>query len=55
MDIKTSTTSELKALAYDFIVEMERMQANLRAINEEIALRANAPKEMKVEKPKKIK
>ena len=48
MDIKTSTVSELKAIAYDHIVEMERIQANLRSINEEIALRAKAPKELPV-------
>ena len=51
MDIKTSTTSDLKALAYDHIVEMERVQASLQTINSEIALRAKAPKELPVEAP----
>lgn len=46
MDIKTSTVSELKALAYDHLVEIERLQAGLQVINKEIALRADTPKEL---------
>jgi len=46
MDIKTSTVSELKALAYDHLVEIERLQAGLQAVNKEISLKLNELKEM---------
>ena len=46
MDIKTSTINDLKALVYDSVAEIERLQGNIKAINEELSLRANAPKEM---------
>ena len=48
MDIKTAHLETLKAFAFDTLVEIERHQGNLRAINEEIRLR-NMPKE--AEKP----
>lgn len=36
IDIKSMDMNGLKALAYDVIVEIERQQANLRSINQEI-------------------
>ena len=42
MDITQKTVTELKALAFDFLVQIEQGQNNLRAINAEIAKR-NAP------------
>jgi len=37
------TTTELKALAFDFISSLELTQNNLRAINQELARRAQLP------------
>lgn len=37
--VKDFSVLELKALAYDCIAEAERVQANLRAINQELELR----------------
>lgn len=37
--LKDFTIDELKSLAYDQLVLLERCQVNLRAINEEINLR----------------
>ncbi len=54
--VKDFSVVELKALAFDFISEMERLQANLRAVNQEIAERnkpvAESPKEEVKEAPK---
>lgn len=36
MEISRLTLTELKALAYDQIVQLERIQANLRIINARI-------------------
>lgn len=36
MEISKLTLTELKALAYDQIVQLERIQANLRIINARI-------------------
>ena len=36
MEISKLTLTELKALAYDQIAELERIQANLRVINARI-------------------
>lgn len=40
MDITTKTVDELKALAYDFMVDLQRVQNNLNILNAEIAKRA---------------
>jgi hypothetical protein len=42
LNITTFTSEQLKALAYDVIVEMERVQNNLRLINQELAKRQEA-------------
>jgi len=39
MDIKTLPLKELKALAYDQLVQLEQFQTNLKIINAEIAER----------------
>ena len=49
MDITKMTITELKALAYDQLVELERVQTNIKAINEQIRKR---PEEKKVEENK---
>lgn len=51
MDITTKTTEELKAIAYDVLVQRDTATRNLQIIESEIAKRA---KEAEVdEKPKK--
>lgn len=47
MNITKMNVQELKAVAYDLIAEIERMQNNLRLVNQEIAKKS----EKKVEKP----
>jgi hypothetical protein len=47
--IKDYKTQELKAIAFDLVVEQENINANLRAINIELAERA---KEVKKEDKK---
>lgn len=44
------TIEQLKAFAYDQLVDIERAQANLKIINEELAKRSKPQEE---EKPKK--
>lgn len=39
--MKELTTTELKAMAYDQIATIEKAQANLKAINEELLKRQN--------------
>lgn len=39
MDITKLTETELKALAFDQLVSIERGQMNIKAINEELASR----------------
>jgi len=38
-NIKTLTIEQLKALAYDQLVELERIQKNINILNQEIASR----------------
>ena len=40
-DIKTATVTELKAIAFDVLVQIETNQKNLQIINQEIAKRSN--------------
>ena len=47
MDISTKSVDELKVIAYDLIVTLERIQANLRIVNQELEKRTT-----KVEPPK---
>lgn len=42
MDITQMSITELKALAYDTISQLEQAQSNLQAINREIAARRQA-------------
>ena len=51
MDITKSTITELKSLAYDSLVELERIQKNLQVINAEITKRGEV-EEVKEEKKK---
>lgn len=44
------TVEQLKALAYDQMVSLERSQTNLRLINAELSKREEAPKEPKKKK-----
>ena len=39
------TVIELKAQAYDFLVQIERYQDLLRKVNQQIAIEINKPKE----------
>jgi ribosomal silencing factor RsfS len=48
MDITKMDLINLKALQYDFLVESERINANIRAVNEEIAKRVKEEKEAKL-------
>jgi len=50
MDITTKSVEELKALAYDLLVQLEQIQGNLRIVNNEIASRAKPKEEVKEEK-----
>lgn len=40
-DLKTLSIKDLKALAYDMLVQYETAQQNIKLINQEIALRQN--------------
>ena len=51
MDLTKLTIEQLKALAYDNIVEFEMRQNNLKVINEELARRRTEP--VKTEPKKK--
>lgn len=42
-DLRTMTLDELKAFAYDCIAALEKVQANLKATNDEIHSREAAP------------
>jgi hypothetical protein len=44
MDITQKTVVELKALAFDLILEQERVSQNLRIVNAEIAKKLEAEK-----------
>lgn len=44
IDIQTISVTELKALAYDVIADIEQKQKFLKAINSEIIKKGNAPK-----------
>ena len=50
MDLTKLTTENLKALAYDHLLDLERLQNNLKFLNEELAKR-NKP--VKAEPKKK--
>ena len=39
MDITKLDIKELKAIAYDQIIELQRIQANIKTVNNEIKLR----------------
>ena len=52
MDITTKTTEELKALAYDVLVQRDTATRNLQIIENEIAKRAQ-PEEVKGKKGEK--
>lgn len=43
MDLKTQTTEQLKALAYDQLCILNQTQTNLKLIEEEINLRGKEP------------
>lgn len=45
MNIKTMSDIELQAFAWRHIKDIETLQANLRIINEELALREQASRE----------
>ena len=47
MDITKKSVDELKSLAYDQMVELQRIQQNLQLINNEIAKRAEVKEEKK--------
>jgi hypothetical protein len=51
MDITKLTTTELKALAFDTIVQIEQFQKNLATLNQAIAQKLQ--EEQKVEETKK--
>lgn len=42
MDITKQSTEQVKSLAYDTLVEIERLQNNLRVLNREIQERASS-------------
>ena len=44
MDLTTMTLEQLKALAYDQLVELQRIQQNLQILNAEIDKRKVEPK-----------
>ena len=45
MDISKLSEQELKALAFDFILQCDQAQANLNAVLAELKKRAEAPKD----------
>lgn len=45
MDLKIKSTQELKALAYDLLVQQEIVAMNLQAVNSEINERSKAEAE----------
>ena len=47
MDITKKSVEELKALAYDQMAMLEQTQANLQAINAEIARKTQEAEEVK--------
>lgn len=47
--IKDFSVVELKAIAFDEIAKLEQAQANIKAINAELALRSQPPVEQKAE------
>lgn len=49
MDITKLSQTELKALAYDLISQLEQTQRNLKAVNDEIQKMVNEPKDIKPE------
>jgi hypothetical protein len=51
--LQDMTIDELKVLAYDTIAFIESRQRFLKEINEEISIKAQAPKVEKKEEPKK--
>lgn len=51
-DISTMTETELKAMAYDLLVQNEQIQRSIQIINQEIAKRQ---KEIKVDKVDEVK
>lgn len=52
MDIKSMSVEQLKALAYDLMLEGQRIQTNLQMIGVEIEQRKKLPEEGKPELPK---
>ncbi len=49
-NIKQMTVVELKALAYDFVSELDRLRNNLSAINAEIELKSKEEKKPELKK-----
>ena len=49
MNLKEMSINDLKALAYDQMAQIQVLQNNLNVINNEIAIRANAPEIKKQE------
>lgn len=49
IDITKLSVTELKALAYDVLSEIEKQQNNLRAVNNELAKRHEKPSERKLQ------
>ena len=43
MDLSTLTLEQLKALAYDLIMQGQQLQNNLNAVNQAIAVKLSAP------------
>ena len=54
MNIKEMSITELKALAYDTISQLEITQNNLRLINQEIKNKLDAPCSKPVEVPAEV-
>lgn len=54
MNPKEMTVTELKAVAFDILVEIERHQKNLQIINQEIASRPQESNGKSVEAPKVV-
>jgi len=52
MDITKISVAELKALAYDSLVQLDAIQKNLQIINAELAKRNESPKGVKEDKKK---
>lgn len=53
MDIKALSDTELKAMAYDIIAELERNNKNLQIINAELESRRSKPEAQPSETAKK--